>query len=63
MARNMRPTVSPIKGTQKKSLLLLNNYLPKEDGSFWVTIQEMRYCLVHCEMHDSLSVDMIQAAL
>jgi hypothetical protein len=59
----MSRTVSPIKGTQNKSLLLLNNYLPKEYVSFWVTLEEMHDRLVHCWVHNSLSVDTIQAAL
>ena len=59
----MPPTVSPIKGAQNKSLLQLHNYLPQEHGSFWVTVEEMRDRLVHCGVHHSLTVDMVQAAL
>ena len=59
----MPPFVSPIKGAQNKSLILLNNYLPEDYGSIWVTDEEIRDRLLHCGVHNSLTVDMVQSAL
>eukprot|EP00984_Skeletonema_dohrnii_P008159 scaffold2992_cov83-Skeletonema_dohrnii-CCMP3373.AAC.8 len=59
----MTKTKSPINGRVKRSILLLNHFLPPDKGALWVTPTEMRDRLVHCGVYNSLTVDMITKAL
>jgi hypothetical protein len=60
---SINKVVSPMKGNVGKSLLLLNNTLPKDKGSIWVTVQEMRDRLVYWGVNTSLTVDMVAYVL
>eukprot|EP00986_Skeletonema_menzelii_P000440 scaffold128_cov140-Skeletonema_menzelii.AAC.16 len=52
-----------INGQVKKSILTLNHYLPAEKGELWVTSIEMHQRLIHCGVHRSLSLEMVESAL
>ena len=56
-------TSPKLKAHVLKSILKLNSYLPDESASTWRTKDEIRQILVHCGVHKSLSVEMVQKAL
>jgi hypothetical protein len=52
-----------INGQVKKSIVLLNHHIPADKAKLWVTATEMRDRLVHCGVHQTLTVDMVVDAL
>ena len=54
---------SPVRGNLNSKILRLNNILPEEKASLWVTATEIRDRLVYCGVHRSLTVEMVETAL
>ena len=51
-----------INGQVKKSILFLNHHLPEEKRKLWVTSIEMQQRLIHCGVHRSLSLEIVESA-
>ena len=51
------------KTTLKKNLLLLNNELPYENGSIWVTTKELYDRLIHSGVNPSLEFELVKDAV
>ena len=50
-------------GDTRKSLLVINQFLPSEQGSLWATTKELRDRLVVCGVRRELTLAHVAAAL